>query len=222
MDSLFETLIRALDAADLPLVLALLPQTDDPRLIPALIDRAERSPDSPIRITAITALASAGDARAIEPLIAALGSSDPAVREQAARALGELGATFDSPRIAESLEALLNDSDWGTRQSAAEMLIRLDANPRQRAESLLLADLGQDAAEICLGAAWSLVALADPRAVDPLAALLGDSHPQISLSAALGLAQFGDSRASARLTLALSDPDPAARSVAEIALRKLV
>ena len=144
-------------------------------LTPALIAALEGDSDVEVRLYAARALVVQGDARAIEPLVGALKNSDPAVREEAARSLGELAELLNSPRAVEPLAQTLTDSDWGTRQSAAEMLIRLQMDHVEQAQGLLLADLRNEDDEIQLGAAWSLVELDDDRALEPLVTLL--AHP---------------------------------------------
>ena len=69
--------------------------------------------------SAVEALRKIGDARAVEPLIAALRDGDSDVRYKAARALWGIG----DPRAIEPLIALLHDANKGIRLNAAETLV---------------------------------------------------------------------------------------------------
>jgi len=193
----------------------------DLAITPALIDALEQDADSEVRVYAARALAAQTDARAIEPLVAALKDDDPAVREEVVRALGELAEVLNSPRAVEPLAETLSDPDWGTRQSAAEMLIRLEIAHVEEAERLLLTDLMSLNNEIQLGAAWSLVEVGDPHALDPLVELLTDPDSRISANAARGLGELGDQRAVIALTAALNHANEALRKAAQDALDRL-
>jgi HEAT repeat protein len=194
---------------------------DDAAVVPALIGAVEQDRVEETRATAIVTLGKRRDARAVEPLIAALGDNAPAVREASARALGEIGVAVGGGRIGGALSKALHDSDWGTRQSAAEMLIRLGGEGAQEAEALLLGDLRDDDAEVRLGAAWSLVELGDARALDPLARLLYHHENRIASAAAVGLGMLGDEHAVIPLTGALDHADEGVREAARDALRRL-
>ena len=74
-----------------------------------------------VRRLAAGALGELGDARAVEPLIAALKDESEVVRWSAARTLGELG----NARAVEPLKELLGDEDAAVRTAAAEALKRL-------------------------------------------------------------------------------------------------
>lgn len=157
--------------------------------IPALIEILTNHADLEVRLDAVGLLGENGDARAIEPLIASLADdSNPAMREGSAQALGALLERIESPRaLAALLQAMREDSDWGTRQSAAESLIVLENEFASEGEALLLNDLNDAEAEIRLGAAWSLILLGDQRAVEPLKSLSNDPNPDIASMAARGL-----------------------------------
>ncbi|MEO8396453.1 MAG: HEAT repeat domain-containing protein, partial [Chloroflexota bacterium] len=193
----------------------------DPSITPALIEALEKDSDSEVRVYATRALAAQTDARAIEPLVATLKDVDPAVREEVARALGELAEALSSPRAVEPLVETLTDEDWGTRQSAAEMLIRLEMDHVEEAERLLLTDLMNVNEEIQLGAAWSLLELGDLRALDPLVELLNHPDMRISSTAARGLGELGDQRAVIALTAALNHANRDLRDAAQDALDRL-
>lgn len=200
----------------------------DPRLVPALIAAFEDQSDAELRLYAAQALATQQDARAVEPLIASLNppensvsmNGDAAIHEEVVRALGEIGDVVDSPRIVEALAQALTHADWGTRQSAAEMLIALKRDD-DSARTLLIGDLEADDPEVRLGAAWSLLEVGDERAVDALARLLYHPNPEIALRAAVGLGESGDQRAVGGLVAILSHSDQRVRHAAAQSLRKL-
>lgn len=191
-------------------------------LIAALADQ-----DAGVRAAAAGALAAHADARAVEPLIDALADEDPAVRENAVRALGETALKLGEQRPLEALRAALADPDWGTRQSAAEMLARLGADADGQAQALLRADLRCAEAEIRLGAAWSLLPLIEQmpelraETAEALAALLYHADPRIGASAALALSELGDRRAVPALRAARRGSNPQLRHAAQHALDKL-
>jgi HEAT repeat protein len=165
-------------------------------------------------------------------LVGLLHDDDPAVREQAARALGDyaehaaqLGAFAADvaihARVIDALTAALDDDDWGTRQSAAEMLVRMDAAGKSEALTRLARDLEAEDAEVRLGAAYSLVHVHDERGIDALLHLMGHWQSRISGAAALGLAELGDRRAIPTLQTALYAPDDEIRLAAHTALQRL-
>ena len=98
-----------------------LSKSDDPRVTTALISALE-SESSHARGVAAESLGERGDARAVEPLIVALGDRH---RAKAATALGAL----KDPRAIEPLKALLNDPDRTTRTAADGALRVLGVSP---------------------------------------------------------------------------------------------
>lgn len=177
-----------------------------------------------VRAAAADAVASFLDERSIEPLISAAADDDPAVREAAIRALGIVAGWIEAERAIPTLFAALKDADWGTRQSASEMLIKLDEPGSMRAEAarlLLAADLLSDDPEIRLGAAYSLKEVGDPRAADALTRLLYHWHASVSAAAAVALGELGDQRAIPALQNALKHDDPQVRHAAHLALRRM-
>jgi HEAT repeat protein len=143
------------------------------------------------------------------------------VREATVRELAQIGSKLNSPRIIEVLAKAMHDSDWGTRQSAAEMLLKLDSPYANSARMLLLHDLQNEDAEIRLGAAWSLVPVKEKQAVAALLGLLDHSDMRIVSSAAQVLGDYGDKRAIPALKALLSYNDSHIKAVAQTALRKL-
>lgn len=178
---------------------------DVPRLIKALAYQK----DANVRKAAVEALEDRHDARAVEPLIAALKDSDAFVRRAAVQALGQLK---DARAVEPLIPAL---SQEHSRREAAQALGRLkDARAVQPLiaalapgesswgrEEILLA-LGElkdaRAVEPLIGAldergtsefaAWALGELGDRRAIEPLVAHLGrgsGSNPNEQIALAL-------------------------------------
>jgi HEAT repeat protein len=199
----------------------LVSQFSEPLVVPALLEAVEGDADESVCVEAVSSLGKLRDARTIEPLIAVLEDGTPVVREAAVRTLGEIGAAVGGTRIGAALGKALHDSDWGTRQSAAEMLIRLHSEHQPEAEALLLNDLQNEYVEIQLGAAWSMVELDDLRAFDPLVRLLKSDDAQIARMAALGLGTLKDARAVVPLNAALNHTEKDVQEAARDALRRL-
>lgn len=195
----------------------------DPLAVTALLSRVESDLDTDVRAFSAHALAPMRDARAVLPLIAVL-LNDPApeVREAAARTLGEIGTALRDPAITVALRHALTDPDWGTRQSAAEMLIALEEDFDGAARTSLVADLTNPDAEIRLGAAWSLLPAHDPRIVDPLVRLLYHTDPRVITSAANALGECGDRRAFPALEALRDHEDALVRHAAQAALDRLL
>jgi HEAT repeat protein len=78
----------------------------------------DKDKDNDVRWYAASALGKIGDAKAVEPLIAALKDEDRVIRRIAVMALGEIG----DARAVEPLNAVLKDNDWLVRRNAAEAL----------------------------------------------------------------------------------------------------
>lgn len=85
--------------------------------VDGLIEALNYPDDHNIRLAAASALGSVGDARAVDPLIAAL-DEQQGMNEMAALALGEIG----DPRAVEPLNSTLGDENWEVRSSAAKAL----------------------------------------------------------------------------------------------------
>jgi HEAT repeat protein len=126
------------------------------------------------------ALGEIGDARAVEPLIAALKDKNSGIRYGAAGALGEIG----DARAVEPLIAALKDKHPVVRETAAEALGEIgDA----RAVEPLIAALKDKGPGVLEKAAEALGEIGDARAVEPLIAALKDKHPVVREKAAEAL-----------------------------------
>ena len=180
----------------------------------ALLIAALSDGDRDVRRRVPLALVRLG-ATALDPLVNALSDDSSDIRDQAARALGQLG---DRRAVDPLLKALSGD-DSRVRNRAAEALGYLGD---KRAVDPLIKILSDD--ELCVdpSAVEALGRLGDKRAVDPLMALrfrAGNSSVQRALAEALG--QLGDKRAVDKLIRWAFDDSPSVREAAANALRQL-
>ncbi|MBZ0301365.1 MAG: HEAT repeat domain-containing protein [Anaerolineae bacterium] len=124
------------------------------------------STDSQIRQFVAYLLGQTGDARAIEPLIDALGDDHVGVRGAAANALGTIG----DPGAIPYLRPLLKESHPQLVIWAAFALTRLGDDQFD----VLAHALASGEVEVRRSAVLALRQLGDARAIGPLLALLGD------------------------------------------------
>ncbi len=160
--------------------------------------------DVPIRWGAAHALGELGDARAVDPLIAAL--KDAEVRKAAAEALGKIGDV----RALKPLLATLRDSDLDVREAVVEALDQIGYKPGKY-ENAAWYWIAKKEWDQC-------VALGAP-ALKPLLAVLKDSDLDVRKAAAYALGKIGDARAVESLVVALKDVE--LREAASEALGKI-
>ncbi|MDX9953560.1 MAG: HEAT repeat domain-containing protein [Anaerolineae bacterium] len=150
-----------------------------------------------VRCQAAIALGWIGDARAVEPLIAALKDENARVCEAAAKALKQLRATC----AVELLIPALKDERWWMRKMVAEILGSIRDT---RAVEPLIAML-TDKQESATAAAMALGEIGDARAVEPLILALNDHNMRKVAAEALG--KISDPRAMEELVAVLGDKD---------------
>lgn len=178
-----------------------------------------------IRDEAIYALISAGDAKAVEPLISIFENKDESTETRSRVASGM--AQFTDERVANALLAALKDHDIDVREDAIETLgylrekravgpliaIVLDNNETTHLRSVTVTALGYIRNKMAVDplltalvddslrseAILALGRLRDRRAVEPLLALLDDPERSTRNRAATSLGLLGDSRAVAPL-----------------------
>jgi HEAT repeat protein len=156
-------------------------------------------------------LGQAGDARAVDPLLRALGDPDSSVRAHARTALQTLGVPVSE---AETRIGALHDQDWRVRCEAAAALGPLgDA----RAVEPLIRALGDESEYVRTPVASALGRLGDARAVGPLIRALGDKDWNARNAVAGALRAIGAS-AVEPLIGALHDENSNARRAAVEAL----
>ena len=182
-------------------------------------------------------------------MLRALSHSSSAVRESAAKMLGNVG----DERAVDPLIEALSDNNADVREAAAEALGQL--GDKQAVEPLIkalalenwkvhwkargsvakaLGRLGDKRAVDPLikvlshglffvreAAAKALGRLGDKRAIDPLIKALSDDNSDVRKAAAWALGQLGDKRAVDPLVKVLSDDNSDVRDAAEEALKKL-
>jgi HEAT repeat protein len=149
------------------------------------------------------ALGRLGDARAVEPLLAALCQVNPHVRQDAATALGLIG---DPRAIGPLIDAFRLESgdteDITAWQDAAQALARLGAP----AVEPLIRALRDENSTVRAWSAHALGQMGIPQAVGPLIAALADADLQVRSDASVALGKIGDASAAEALVARLSDP----------------
>lgn len=219
--------------------------------VKGLIQALGYQKDSGIRTAAARALGMTGDARAVEPLLAALRDPDGNTRYAAAQSLGHFG----DARAVDPLIAALKDPDRNARRAAAQSLGKIgDARaigplvaafadedvqmPFAAAASLgeihdaravgpLVSVLADPAGDVTqrMAATVALGGIGDPSAVDPLIAALADQNDRVVVAAAAALIGIGDGRAvepmAAALAPVLADKESTVRYHAAVALSKI-
>jgi len=168
-----------------------------------------KSPNVDLRRNAADALAKFGDPRAIQPLIAALGDSDPQVRADAATGLGSV----KSASAVDALIALLNDPDETVRASA---VMALGNSHDPRAIAPLVASMSKDSPA---PSATSVLAQFGPAAVDPLLAAARNDDDSVRGNAIEALLLIHDPRTIPAFTAALNDPNTGVRQLALLGLQ---
>jgi len=184
-------------------------------LVPELM-RASEDEDLGVQVAAVRALAQIADARAVPVLCRWLGEKRliPEIRQQIARALGEIG----SAEAVEPLIQALRDEDESVRAAAANALGRIgDA----RAVEPLIQALRDSNWRVRAAAAEELGRIRDVRAVKPLIQALRDSNWRVRAAAAEALGRIGDARAVEPLVQALGDEDKSVRAAAAGALVRI-
>jgi len=147
--------------------------------------------DKDLREGAAVSLGLLKDGRAVQPLGTLLDDDTWAVREQAAEALGRIGAADPKGAGATArilLEAKLASNQAGTREAAALALGRL-ADPQ--AEPALQKALADPSAAVRQRVAWALGETRSPAAVAPLIAALQDKDWRVTYAVRDALARIG-------------------------------
>ena len=164
-----------------------------------------------MRTAASVSLGMRKDARAVEPLVAALlNDRAPEVRENSAMALRQIGGAAVVPLV-----AVLGHKDRDARDRVVATLGEIGD---ERALDGVLILLRDRELMVRLGAVVALTRIGDPRAVDGLVAALHDGDDNMRMSAAQALGAFGDDRAGEGWRVPWRDRKPAVRSKAAEAL----
>ncbi len=169
---------------------------------------------------AAIALASFGQ-QAVEPLTEALGHGNPAVRRNAAWAIGETrgGSSVNRRDAFEPLMAALLDEDAWVRRAAAFAFGEIRDHRAARALITALADSDYQVRDM---AVYALGEMKETRAVEQLSQmLLKDDQWSLRVKAAWALGEIRDPQAVEALTAALNDEDGRVRSKAKWALSEI-
>ena len=162
---------------------------------------------------AADALGDIGDARAVEPLIAALKDEEPYEGSHAADALVKIGGV-----AVDALIAVLKEEKGFARLHAANALGDIGD---VRAAEPLIAVLKDENEYVRLAAAAALGRIGDARAIQPLIAALKDNDWEVREHAAEALGKIGDVRAVEPLIAALGDAAEGVREAAAEALKRI-
>jgi len=172
-------------------------------------------PNEGVRGSAADVLGKIGDARAVEPLIAALDDPYENVRISAADALGKLG----DPRGIDTLITMMSDNSFGMDDhiQVIDTLVNIGA---LSVEPLIVA-LYNANEFVRSNAADALGQIGDARAIGSLIAVLNDLDEQVRVNAVAALGQIGDASAIESLIAVLDDLDEDVRVNAVVALGQI-
>lgn len=187
-----------------------------------------QSPSFDTRQIAASRLGDSRDARAVEPLLAALGDEDWAIRASAVTGLGHLYVQSEEVRalgpqhIASRILPLSNDEHYGLRIAVLKVLGWLGANDLPVVDAVLKA-LDDSNLDVRQHAIEAMGQLRDPRVVPRFIALLGDmsQDPWTRKDVASALGNLGDASAVEPLIAALGDSFPPVRNSTMNSLFKL-
>ena len=217
VDPMSEAVYRTTDdrrRARYRVIVDLMRETADPRLVPCLID-ALSSDYSSVESSAITGLGEIGGKQATRAIISVLDDSSSLSHYQAVNALAKIG---DSVAVERLLEALNDKEDEMIRGFTAGALDHVD-DPRVL--PALVEALDDDSARVRASAARSLGVIRDDRAYSPLVRATQDDCVSVRESALSALGTLGDSRAFNLLIKALDDSEPGIRGAAISGLAEL-
>lgn len=201
------------------------------------------SQDADVKADSVKALVEAGEP-AVEPLIQALNSKDPEIRENAAITLGKI----KDERAIKPLIKLLTDEEWEVESAATSALVEIgesvveplieilqDENEDVFLQMKVIAVLAgikderaiqpmiqalKEKPELQADLGYNLGLMGKP-AVEPLIQLLNDDDPEVRVRAAEALGRLGDDRAVGPLTDALNDRDETVRVFAKMGLKSI-
>ena len=170
--------------------------------------RRLRAADGAARARAAHALAERGNAKAIEPLGAALADQSWPDRWAAAAALGKLANGRAIPHLQ---NALSQDAEVDVRCNAAWALGRIGG---KTVVEPLAAALDDDDESARRAAAEALAEVRGAAAAEALAGALDDAHHDVRLAAVKGLSSIGNGRFAPRFLAALNDAEWSVRAAA--------
>jgi HEAT repeat protein len=181
--------------------------------IPAL-ERVIQTGSFHQRVAAVEALGRIDDNRVLKPLLAAMGSSDPAV---AAAAVSSMGHAGDEQNF-EAVAKMLRHEEGHVRTVTVESLARLDP---ERAVEPVTGMLKDRVWDVRRAAAVALGKLKDTRAVPALIAGLQDDDADVREAVATALGLLRDRSAIGPLVKAMTDSASGVRRLAATALTRI-
>ncbi len=149
----------------------------------------------------------------VEDLLEAIEDVDDATREEAAKALAELG----DPSTLEALVQALEDDYWAVRVPVGWGLAKIGG---QQAVDGLITLFNDNMMEVQAEAAQAMASMGNP-VVPRLIACLKDEKWRVREQAAKALGEIGDPQAVQGLSIACRDRDGAVKSAAAEALGKI-
>lgn len=184
-----------------------------------LVDALRQADSAEMRREAEAALTRIKNARAVEPLVAALQDRDSAVRSSAARILGEIG----SRQAIEPLAAALQDLDREVRLSAAWALALISDKEAEvltipLAIETLVQALSDERPAARKTAARALGLAENPQPVEALIKAMSDEDRDVRVEVIQALGEIGDKRAVESLLAVLGDKDSDMQGAAAYAL----
>lgn len=199
-------------------------------IMPSLPDHIQdlQSPSFDTRQIAASHLGDSRDARAVEPLFAALSDESWEIRASAVTGLGHLYVQSEEIRalgpnhIASRILPLITDEQYGLRIAVLKVLGWLGANDSPVVEAVFKA-LDDDNLSVRQHAIEAIGHLRDPRVVPRFIDLLSDMRqdPWTRKDVASALGNLGDALAVEPLIAALGDPFAPVRNATLNALCKL-
>jgi HEAT repeat protein len=181
--------------------------------IPALENMIGFGPYN-MRVAAVQAIGSIGDARVLRPLIRALQSEDGAVCMAAIESLGRIGGQ----QATDAVTGMLRHENNHVRTAAAEALGLMECPSAVGALRELLSDPDWD---VRRAVTESLGRLKDTNAAEAMTRGLEDPDSDVREATALALGNLDDRCAIGPLVRCLSDPATSVRRIAAAALARI-
>ena len=177
-----------------------------------VLERSAREcPDPHARRYSILLLSREKDPDLLPVFVAGMKDEDKGVREQAARALAEMG----EPAVSVLVD-LIRDKEWRVRYRAAEALGMMGYGP---GNAVLIETLHDQKDHVRYMAAKSLGLIGNPVSLEPLIERLNDENEFVRRIAAVSLAKIGLPRARSAVTMAIEkEKNPEVREAMALAL----
>lgn len=182
-----------------------------------LLSLALKSESEVVTAQAIGGLAPLGDPVVVLRIEKALAAENAAVRSNAARALGELGARASIPALIRSLD----DPATPVRCWSAHALFALGPDDPDVREALAARLSSEHHPMAQVHVAWNVARTGDAAGLEVLRTLLVNGGSEVRAEAAQALGEVGDASDVPRLERAVNEDDALVRESASTALQKL-